>query len=65
MPVLQVVGEHDNLVPPEASLPFNDAVGSDGTDVIEFPTGHIDISVSSRSHDEYWPRVAEWFAERS
>jgi len=65
MPVLQVVGEHDNLVPPEASLPFNDAVGSDETDVIEFPTGHIGISVSSRSHEEYWPQVAEWFAEKS
>jgi len=65
MPVLQIVGEHDDLVPPEASLPFNDAVASDETDVIEFPTGHIGISVSSRSHDEYWPRVADWFADRS
>jgi polyhydroxyalkanoate synthase len=65
MPVLQVVGEYDDLVPPTASKPFNDVVGSDDTHVIEFPTGHIGISVSSRSHDEYWPRVAAWFAERS
>jgi polyhydroxyalkanoate synthase len=65
MPVLQVVGEYDDLVPSEASTPFNDVVGSDDTAVIEFPTGHIGISVSSSSHDEYWPRVAEWFAERS
>jgi len=63
MPVLQIVGEHDNLVPPEASTPFNDVVGSDQTDVIEFPTGHIGISVSSSAHEEYWPRVAEWFAD--
>jgi polyhydroxyalkanoate synthase len=65
MPLLQIVGEHDNLVPPEASTPFNDVVGSDDTEVIEFPTGHIGISVSSSSHDEYWPRVADWFAEKS
>jgi polyhydroxyalkanoate synthase len=65
MPVLQVVGEYDDLVPPEASKPFNDVVGSDETEVIEFPTGHIGISVSGSSHGEYWPRVAEWFAERS
>jgi polyhydroxyalkanoate synthase len=63
MPVLQIVGEYDDLVPSEASTPFNDAVGSDETEIIEFPTGHIGISVSSSSHDEYWPRVAEWFEQ--
>jgi len=65
MPVLQIVGEHDNLVPPEASTPFNDVIGSEETEVIEFPTGHIGISVSSSSHDEYWPRVAEWYADHA
>jgi len=65
MPVLQIVGEYDDLVPAAASIPFNDAVGSDETDVIEFPTGHIGISVSSSAHEEYWPRVAAWFAEHS
>ncbi len=65
MPVLQIVGEYDNLVPSEASVPFNEVVGSDETEIIEFPTGHIGISVSSSSHEEYWPRVAEWFAEHS
>jgi len=65
MPVLQIVGAYDDLVPSEASVPFNEVVGSDETEIIEFPTGHIGISVSSRSHEEYWPRVAEWFAEHS
>jgi polyhydroxyalkanoate synthase len=65
MPVLQIVGEYDDLVPPDASKPFNDVVGSEDTDVIEFPTGHIGISVSSSAHEEYWPRAAEWFAARS
>jgi polyhydroxyalkanoate synthase len=65
MPVLQIVGEYDHLVPPESSRPFNDLVASDDTEIIEFPTGHIGLSVGSRSHAELWPRVAEWFAERS
>jgi polyhydroxyalkanoate synthase len=65
MPVLQVVGEHDTLVPPAASRPFNDVVASDETDVIEFRAGHIGISVSSSAHEEYWPRVADWFASRA
>lgn len=65
MPVLQILAEYDHLVPPSASRPFNDAIPSDDVETIEFATGHIGLSVSRRSHDELWPRVADWFAERS
>jgi polyhydroxyalkanoate synthase len=65
MPVLQIIGEYDHLIPPEASRPFNDLVASDDTAIIEFPTGHIGLSVSSRSHERLWPEVCEWFADRS
>jgi len=65
MPVLQIVGEYDHLIPPTASKPFNDVIPSQDTDVIEFPTGHIGLSVSGRSHAELWPQVCDWFAERS
>jgi polyhydroxyalkanoate synthase len=65
MPVIQVIGEYDHLIPPEASRPFNDVVGSDDTELKEFSTGHIGLSVSSSSHEHLWPAVAEWFAERS
>jgi len=64
MPVCQIVGEYDHLIPPAASKPFNDAVGSDDTTIIEFPTGHIGLSVSSGSHAELWPDVADWYVER-
>ncbi|MDG5759721.1 class III poly(R)-hydroxyalkanoic acid synthase subunit PhaC [Natronococcus sp. A-GB1] len=65
MPVLQIVAEYDHLIPPEASKPFNEAVASDDTEVMEFATGHIGMSVSSRSHAELWPDVCEWFEARS
>ena len=65
MPVLQIVGEYDHLIPPEASKPFNDVIASDDTSIIEFPTGHIGLSVSSSSHTKLWPEVSEWYAERS
>ncbi|WP_435156613.1 class III poly(R)-hydroxyalkanoic acid synthase subunit PhaC [Haladaptatus sp. DFWS20] len=65
MPVLQIVGEYDHLIPPEASKPFNDVIGSNDTDVFEFPTGHIGLSVSSSSHAKLWPRVCDWYVERS
>ncbi len=65
MPVLNIVAHYDHLIPPAASKPFNDVVSSDDTTVMEFKTGHIGMSVSSRSHAELWPDVCEWFEERS
>jgi polyhydroxyalkanoate synthase len=65
MPVLQIVGEYDHLVPPEASTPFNDVVGSDDVTTMKASTGHIGLSVSGASHEELWPDVADWYRERS
>ncbi|WP_440990130.1 class III poly(R)-hydroxyalkanoic acid synthase subunit PhaC [Haloarchaeobius baliensis] len=64
MPVLQIVAEYDHLIPPEASKPFNDVLPTDDKTIMEFPTGHIGMSVSSRSHAELWPDVCDWFGER-
>ncbi|MDS0478461.1 class III poly(R)-hydroxyalkanoic acid synthase subunit PhaC [Natrinema sp. 1APR25-10V2] len=65
MPVLQIVAEYDHLIPPEASKPFNDVISSEDTEILEFATGHIGMSVSSRSHAELWPQVCDWFEARS
>jgi polyhydroxyalkanoate synthase len=65
MPVIQIIGEYDHLIPPEASKPFNDVVGSDDVTTIEYPTGHIGMSVSSSSHEDVWPQVCDWFWEKS
>lgn len=39
MPVLQVVGEFDNLIPSTASKPFNDVIPSTDTEIMEFSSG--------------------------
>jgi polyhydroxyalkanoate synthase len=65
MPVLNVAGEYDHLIPPAASRPFNDVVASDDTEYIEFSSGHIGLSVSGSAQTELWPRVADWYAARS
>ena len=65
MPILQILGEYDHLIPPGASKPFNDVVGSDDVTVIEYPTGHIGLSVSGSSHEEVWPKVAEWYHQKT
>ncbi len=65
MPIIQIIGEYDHLIPPEASKPFNEVVGSDDVTTIEYPTGHIGMSVSSSSHEDVWPQVCDWFWEQS
>jgi len=65
MPVLQVLGEYDHLIPPTASRPFNDVVGSEDVTTIEHSTGHIGLSVSSSSHETVWPEVADWYHQVS
>ncbi len=65
VPILQITGEYDHLIPSQSSIPFNDVVGSDDTEVIEYPTGHIGLAVSGSSHRDVWPRVAEWYIEKS
>lgn len=65
MPVLQIIGSFDHLIPPESSKPFTEGIPSEDTDIYEFPTGHVGMAVSGKAHAELWPRVATWFRERS
>ena len=65
VPVLQIVGQYDHIVPAASSTPFNDLVGSEDERLIEFPAGHVGISVSSTAHDRLWPDVCEWYGDRS
>ena len=61
LPLLQVVGEYDHLIPAAASKPFNEVVGTDDVTTIEHSVGHIGLSVSSSSHEQVWPAVADWY----
>jgi polyhydroxyalkanoate synthase subunit PhaC len=65
MPVLQITGEYDHLIPSEASVPFNEVIASDDVSSLQQSTGHIGLSVSGSSHAELWPDVCEWYMERS
>jgi len=65
MPVLVIVGATDHLVPMGSTKPLYDRVSSKVKDIFEFPTGHIGLSVSSRSHRELWPKVVDWLAKNT
>ena len=64
-PVMNLIAEHDHLVPPDSSLIFNDLVSSKDKETIVFPSGHIGLSISSKSLKGLWPDVADWIIERS
>jgi polyhydroxyalkanoate synthase subunit PhaC len=60
MPVATIVGLKDNLVPPESTERILGHVGSKEIRRFEQASGHIGLSTSRRSHQDLWPRVAEW-----
>lgn len=64
MPVLNIYAEEDNLVPPAASTPLNDLVGTKDTTLYKFKGGHIGVFVGSRSQKELAPAVSSWLKER-
>jgi polyhydroxyalkanoate synthase subunit PhaC len=64
-PVLSIIAAHDHLVPPESSQSVNAVIGSKDKETIEFPSGHIGLSVSGRAMKDLWPKVAEWLGARS
>ena len=64
MPLLNIYAAADHLVPPAATKPLNDLVGSDDKTLYEFQGGHIGVFVGSRSQKELAPAIANWLTER-
>lgn len=64
MPILTICGDQDNIVPPEATKPFNDYVDSKDKELVSYPVGHIGMYVSSKSHHVIAPKIAEWLLKR-
>ena len=64
MPLLNIYGKFDHLVPPEASNQLTGKVGSKDTEDVCLNTGHIGIYVSARYQQEFVPKVANWLMER-
>lgn len=64
MPLLNIYGEFDHLVPPEACDRLTSAVGSKDVEDLCLRTGHIGIYVSSRCQKEFAPKISDWLWER-
>jgi polyhydroxyalkanoate synthase len=64
MPVLNIYGQYDHLVPPGAADKLTSAVGSTDTEDVCLDTGHIGIYVSSKTQKEFTPKILGWLRQR-
>ena len=63
-PLLNVIGDYDDIVNPRASEPLIDKVGSADKSDLHFPTGHMGAAISSDSLKRLWPQIANWLSAR-
>jgi polyhydroxyalkanoate synthase len=64
MPVLNIFAEQDHLVPPSASRPLQDLIGTKDYTQLAFKGGHIGIYVSGRAQREVPGAIHDWLAQR-
>lgn len=64
MPLLNIYGKYDHLVPPEACELLTSRVGSTDTEDVCLDTGHIGIYVSSKTRKEFVPKIVNWLKQR-
>jgi polyhydroxyalkanoate synthase len=64
MPLLNIYATYDHLVPPAATIPLNDYVGSKDKTIYKFEGGHIGVFVGGKSQKELSPAVTTWLKER-
>ncbi len=64
MPLLNFYGYFDHLVPPEACNKLTAMVGSSDIEDVCLRTGHIGIYVSSKSQQEFAPKIVKWLRKR-
>lgn len=64
MPLLNIYGQFDHLVPPESCNQLVKKVGSKDTEDICLKTGHIGIYVSSKCQELFAPKISAWLKQR-
>ena len=63
-PVLSIVAERDDICPPAAACAINERCGSNDTEVLRTPGGHVGAVVGSRAATQLYPAVAAWLRDR-
>lgn len=64
-PVLNVVGERDNLVPPEATAPLPGLLPNADLETLQLKAGHAGLFVGRQARTKCVPSIVAWLAEHS
>jgi polyhydroxyalkanoate synthase len=64
VPILNLIGKRDHLVPPQASIALQRLAGTDDYTALEFDLGHIGMYISARAQHEVPAAIAQWLASR-
>lgn len=62
--LLNVIAEHDDIVPPVSSEPLMNLVGSEDKELLKVKGGHHGLSIGLSALKIVWPKSAEWLARR-
>ena len=64
LPLLNLIGKRDHLVPPGASRALKQLIGSEDYTAIEFDLGHIGMYISARAQREVPGAIVQWLKSR-
>lgn len=65
MPVLNIYGKYDHIIPMASTVALNEKVGTKDHQLLEFEAGHIGVFVSSKTQTQVAPAIGRWLIERS
>ena len=60
VPFLNIIGEKDHIVPPEATDVLAGLVGSTDVEELRLPAGHVGLVVGRTAHRRNVPAMADW-----
>ena len=63
-PVLNLIAEHDHIVPSASSHALDSVAGVD-VSVVEVPSGHVSMVSGSTAKSTTWPAIARWVGEHA
>ncbi len=65
VPFLNILGEKDHIVPPEATGDLPSLVGSTDVEELRLPAGHVGLIVGRTAQRSYIPAMADWLERHS
>jgi polyhydroxyalkanoate synthase subunit PhaC len=64
-PLLNVIGEYDDVVPPRSSFAIEAVTASRDLGKLQYPAGHVGTAVSGSAQRKLWPHVVEWLGSHN